>query len=391
MDADERFMWMTLDLARQGRGLTNPNPMVGVVVVKDGEVVGTGYHKVAGGSHAEIIALQKAGERARGATLYANLEPCSHQGKTPPCVEAIITAGIKKVVVAMNDPNPLVNGKGIRFLSKNGVKVKVGILEEKARHLNEIFIKYITTRKPFVIVKTAMSLDGKIATRKGDSRWITGEKSRQMAHRLRSRADGIVVGIETVLHDDPALTTRIADDKDHNKDAARIILDSKARLPLDAKVINADSNAPTIVVVTEEAPQERCNALISQGVEVIVLPSHEGKVSLKALMEILGQREITCLLVEGGGTVNYSFMEENLIDKLYLFLAPIICGGRNAPTSFSGEGIDILNKAWAVSNLELKQYGEDLLLIGYPNKREERETDVYGNSRGDGNSTVIQA
>lgn len=371
MDADERFMWMTLDLARQGRGRTSPNPMVGAVVVKDGEVVSTGYHKEAGSPHAEVVALQKAGEKARGATLYANLEPCSHKGKTPPCVEAITEAGIKKVVVSMTDPNPVVNGKGISFLRDRGIKVKVGILEEKARHLNEIFIKYITTRRPFVIVKAAMSLDGKIATREGDSRWITGEKSREMAHRLRSRADGIVVGIETVLHDDPALTTRLTDDKDLNRDAARIILDSKARLPLDAKVIDSDSDAPAIVAVTEEAPRERCDALVQKGVEVITLPSgNDGKISLDALLEELGRREMTCLLVEGGGMVNYSFLAKDLIDKVYLFLAPIICGGRNAPTSFSGEGIDKLNKAWSVSNIELKQYGEDLLLIGYPDKKE---------------------
>lgn len=390
MDADERFMWMALDLARQGRGLTNPNPMVGAVVVKNGEVVGTGYHQVAGGPHAEYIALQKAGEKARDATLYANLEPCCHQGKTPPCAENILKAGIKKVVVAMEDPNPLVDGKGISYLREKGIKVKVGILEDKARHLNEIFIKYITTRKPFVIVKTAMSFDGKIATREGDSRWITGEKSRQLVHRLRSRADAVVVGIETVIHDNPALTTRIADDKD-SKDAIRVILDSKARLPHDAKVINPASRASTIVAVTEDAPPERCGALRNLGVEVLTLPSSGGRVSAEALVEALGKRKISCLLVEGGGTVNYSLLEKNLVDKLYLFLAPVIFGGKNAPTPFGGEGIDVLDKAWAVSNFELKQYGEDLLIIGYPVKRDEkeRETDVYGNSGGDGISKVV--
>lgn len=372
-------MWMVLDLARKGRGLTNPNPMVGAVVVKNGEVISTGYHGYAGGPHAEHIALQKAGEKAKDATLYANLEPCCHQGKTPPCVEIIRDAGITKVVVAMLDPNPLVNGKGIKWLREKGIKVKVGVLEDKARHLNEVFIKYITTRRPFVIVKAAMSFDGKIATREGDSRWITGKKSRQMAHRLRSRADAIIVGINTVIKDNPVLTTRLTDKE--GKDANRIILDSGARLPLDAKVINPSSKASTIVVATEAAPPERCEALRERGVEVLIFPSERGKVSLEALMVELGKRRFSSLLVEGGGAVNYSFLEENLIDKIYLFLAPIIFGGLTAPTPFAGEGIDMLKKAWMVSNLELKQYDEDLLLIGYPHQQsgKEAKADVYGN------------
>ncbi|NLZ27999.1 MAG: bifunctional diaminohydroxyphosphoribosylaminopyrimidine deaminase/5-amino-6-(5-phosphoribosylamino)uracil reductase RibD [Firmicutes bacterium] len=372
-------MWTVLDLARKGRGLTNPNPMVGAVVVKNGEVVSTGYHGYAGGPHAEYIALQKAGEKARGATLYANLEPCCHRGKTPPCVESIHAAGISKVVVAMKDPNPIVNGKGINWLREKGVKVKVGVLEDKARRLNEVFIKYITTRRPFVIVKAAMSFDGKIATREGDSRWITGKKSRQMAHQLRNRADAIIVGINTISRDDPVLTTRLTDRE--GRDADRIILDSRARLPLDAKVINPSSRATTIVAATEAASPERCGKLRERGVEVLLLPAKGGRVSLEALMIELGKRKYSSLLVEGGGTVNYSFLEENLIDKIYLFLAPIIFGGQSAPTPFAGEGIDVLKKAWMVSNLDLKQYDEDLLLIGYPHRHLEKEarTDVHGN------------
>ena len=369
MDADERFMWMALDLARQGRGLTNPNPMVGVVVVKDGEVVGTGYHKVAGGHHAEVVALEKAGEKAVGATLYTNLEPCCHTGKTPPCVEAIINSGVSRVVVAMTDPNPVVNGKGISYLTERGIKVKVGILQEKAEQLNEIFVKYITTKEPFVIVKAAMSMDGKIATRTGKSRWITGEKSRQTTHRLRSRADGIMVGIKTVLEDDPALTTRLEDESE-NRDPIRIIVDSKARLPLNARVINVDSRVPVIVAVTENAPAEKCEALRDKGIEVLALPSENQRVSLKALVKELGAREMSCLLVEGGGILNYSLLEEGLVDKLYLFIAPILCGGDTAPTPFGGEGIDDLKDAWNVSNVQLKQYGDDMLLIGYPHKRQ---------------------
>jgi diaminohydroxyphosphoribosylaminopyrimidine deaminase/5-amino-6-(5-phosphoribosylamino)uracil reductase len=379
LDADERIMWTVLDLARKGRGLTNPNPMVGAVVVKNGEVVSTGYHGYAGGPHAEYIALQKAGEKARGATLYANLEPCCHRGKTPPCVESIHAAGISKVVVAMKDPNPIVNGKGIDWLREKGIEVKVGVLEDKARRLNEVFIKYITTRRPFVIVKAAMSFDGKIATREGDSRWITGKKSRQMAHQLRNRADAIIVGINTILRDDPVLTTRLTDRE--GRDADRVILDSRARLPLDAKVINPSSRATTMVAATEAAPPERCEKLRERGVEILLLPSERGRVSLEALMIELGKRKYSSLLVEGGGTVNYSFLEENLIDKIYLFLAPIIFGGQSAPTPFAGEGIDVLKKAWMVSGLELKQYDEDLLLIGYPHRHleEEARADVHGN------------
>ncbi len=364
MDADDRFMWMALDLARQGRGHTSPNPMVGAVIVQNSEVVGTGFHHTAGSPHAEIIALQKAKEKARGATLYINLEPCNHHGRTGPCTEAIIKAGIGRVVAAMRDPNPNVTGNGLARLEEAGVKVKHGVLEEKARQLNESFIKYITTGLPFVGVKVAMSLDGKIGTITGDSQWITGEKARQFVHRLRDQTDVIMVGIETVLKDNPRLTSRI--EGGGGKDPVRVIVDSSARLPFDARVIESSSTAHTILAVTEQASSEKCRALEEKGVEIIVLPAQNGRVDLKALMRKLAEREYMAVLVEGGGTLNYSLLDSGLIDKLFIFIAPLVIGGKDSPTAFAGSGIDSLSKAWAVERIEMKQFDQDLLLIGYP-------------------------
>lgn len=359
-------MWMALDLARQGRGRTNPNPMVGAVLVKEGSIVGTGYHQAAGGPHAEVVALRKAGEKAKGAALYVNLEPCSHHGRTPPCTDTLIKAAVKEVVVAMSDPNPLVAGRGLQKLESAGIKVKQGILEEKARKLNEVFIKYITTRAPFVTVKTAMSLDGKIATRTGESQWITGEKSRQYVHRLRDRSDAIIVGIETVLTDNPRLTTRLAEGG--GEDALRVVVDSTARLPLDARVINPGSRSKIVLATTAAAPPEKRRALQEKGVEVILFPAREGRVDLRALMLKLGEKEIASVLVEGGGTLNYSLLEAGVVDKLFVFIAPVIFGGRNSPTSFAGEGIASVSKAWHLEQLELKQFDQDLLVIGYPRR-----------------------
>ncbi len=376
MDADDRFMWMALDLARQGRGRTSPNPMVGAVVVKDSEVVGTGFHQAAGQPHAEVIALKKAGEKAKGATLYVNIEPCSHQGRTGPCTEAIIKAGISRVVAAMEDPNPLVSGRGFTRLTETGITVTVGILEQKARRLNEAFIKYMTTGLPFVGIKVAMSMDGKIGTMSGESQWITGEKSRQFVHRLRDSSDAIMVGIHTVLKDNPRLTTRM--EGEGGKDPVKVIVDSTARLPIDARLIESGSQSKTILAVTEKAPEQKCRVLEQKGVEVLVLPSQEGWVNVKALLNKLAERELTTILVEGGGNLNYSLLENGLVDKLFLFIAPIIIGGQKSPTAFSGSGIASLTQAWSVENVEMKQFDRDLLLIGYPvsGKASEQESVV---------------
>ncbi len=367
MDADDRFMWMALDLARQGRGRTSPNPLVGAVVVQDSEVLGTGYHQYAGSPHAEIIALKKAGERAQGATLYVNMEPCSHQGRTGPCTEAIIKAGISRVVAAMQDPNPIVSGRGFARLKEAGIKVKEGVLEHKARRLNEAFIKYMNTGLPFVGIKVAMSLDGKIGTMTGESHWITGERSRQFVHRLRDQSDAIMVGIETVLKDDPRLTTRI--ESGEGKDSVRVIVDSTARLPVDARVIESNSSAGIILAVTNQAPPDKCRLLEEKGVEVLLLPEVDGRVDVKALMKKLAEREISIVLVEGGGTLNYSLLEQSLVDKLFIFIAPLIIGGAKSPTAFAGSGIASLSKAWAIEDIEMKQFDRDLLLIGYPASR----------------------
>ena len=369
MDSDERYMWVALDLARQGRGKTSPNPMVGAVLVRDGEVVGTGFHEKAGTRHAEVIALQEAGEKARGATLYTNLEPCCHQGRTPPCAEAIINAGVRKVVIASTDPNPLVSGKGVRKLQDAGIKVKVGVLEEKARRLNEVFFKYITTKKPFVAVKTAMTMDGKIATSLGKSRWISGEKSRKFVHCLRSTADGIMVGINTVLRDDPRLTVRL--DGKKGPDPVRIIIDSKGRLPLESRIVKTASETKTILATTEFAPPNKLETLRTCGVEVMLLPSKRDQVDLQELMSALGEKEICNILVEGGGTLNYSLLAENIIDKFYIFIAPLLIGGEKAPTLLEGVGVGTLEEAWAVENIEMKQLDNDLLIIGYPVRRKE--------------------
>ncbi len=380
MESDERYMWMTLDLARQGLGKTNPNPMVGAVLVKDGEVVGTGYHEKAGLPHAEIIALQQAGEKARDATLYVNLEPCSHQGRTPPCVDAVVEAGVRKVVLATMDPNPLVAGQGIKRLQDAGIKVKTGVLEDKALRLNEVFVKYITTRTPFVVVKAAMTLDGKIATQQGESQWISGDKSREFVHKLRSISDGIMVGINTVLQDDPRLTVRLDADKTE-KQPWRIIVDSQGRLPLEARGSQRTDSVKTILATTYAMPAGKKEALISQGGEVVTLPGRGGRVDLTALMRELGQREITALMVEGGGVLNYALLESDLIDKLYLFIAPLLLGGKTAPSPFEGEGVKRLTDAWKVEHVELKQLDNDLLVIGYPTRRVE---DVHRDRGGTG-------
>ncbi|MGI9952345.1 bifunctional diaminohydroxyphosphoribosylaminopyrimidine deaminase/5-amino-6-(5-phosphoribosylamino)uracil reductase RibD [Moorellaceae bacterium AZ2] len=356
----EAFMRRALELARRGLGRTAPNPAVGAVIVQGGEIVGEGYHQKAGTPHAEVHALREAGERARGSTLYVTLEPCCHYGKTPPCTEAIIAAGIKKVVAAMVDPNPKVAGRGIRRLREAGLEVEVGLLEKEARRLNEAFIKYITTGLPWVTLKMALTLDGKIATRTRASRWITGEASRLKAHELRNTHDAILVGIGTILADDPELTTRLPG----GRDPVRVILDSRLRLPLNARVVNLKSSAPTLVATTEEAPRERREELARAGVEVVVLPSVEGKVSWPALLENLAQRQITSILVEGGAEVNGSALARGVVDRVVAFIAPKIFGGREAPGAVAGPGVSRPEEAWKLEEVEVEPSGEDILITG---------------------------
>ena len=307
-ELDRMWMRRTLDLAARARGRTSPNPMVGAVIVKGGEVAGEGFHAFAGSDHAEVVALHEAGVDAADATLYVNLEPCCHQGRTPPCVTRIMQAGIRRVVAACQDPNPAVNGKGIAALRDAGIVVDVGVLAEEAVRLNEFFFTHIRTGRPFVILKTAASLDGKIATRTGESRWITGEQARRRVHQLRNEVDAVLVGIGTVLRDDPLLTTRLG--TADQRDPARVIVDNLARLPLRAKVVNRGSTAPTFVAVSEMAPRSRLETLEREGVQVLVVEGSPRRVSLDRLMDILGKFGFLSVMIEGGAEINASALQD---------------------------------------------------------------------------------
>lgn len=357
---DERWMRRALHLAEKGRGRTSPNPLVGAVLVKDGQIIGEGYHTKAGESHAEIVALGKAGDKARGATLYLNLEPCTHYGKTPPCAPAVIEAGVSRVVVGMEDPNPRVTGKGVASLMEAGLDVKMGILERECRKLNEAFCKYISHQVPFVILKVAATLDGKVATRNGESKWITGEVSRRFVHRIRDQVDGVIVGIRTVLKDDPMLTARIKG----GKDPFRIVLDSRLRIPENSKMIEA-SPSKAIIATTEIAPQRKIESLEKKGVRVLIFGSKMGKVDLKACLSKLGEMGMMSLLVEGGSQVSGSFLDEGLVDKILLFFSPKLIGDSLAPGIFGGEGTHQLRDAFSITELKIRRMGEDILLEGY--------------------------
>jgi len=345
--------------------------MVGAVIVRDGRIVGQGWHRQAGTPHAEINALQQAGDLAQGATMYVTLEPCSHYGRTGPCADALIATGIKKVVVAMNDPNPLVAGRGIKKLREVGIEVVEGVLAAEAAILNEIFIKYISTQMPFVVLKSAMSLDGKIAAYTGHSQWITGPESRERVQKLRDCYDAILVGIGTVLADNPSLTTRLPY---KGKNPLRIIVDSMARTPLDAHVLT-DGLAPTIIVVTDKAPENRINALSACGAEVLVAKAKQGGVDLRQLFKALTRKDITSILIEGGASINASVLAENLVDKIYWFIAPKIIGGKGALGPVGGQGVTDVNHAYLFENMNIEPIGQDIVISAYMRNREGR--DVY--------------
>ncbi|WP_312517816.1 bifunctional diaminohydroxyphosphoribosylaminopyrimidine deaminase/5-amino-6-(5-phosphoribosylamino)uracil reductase RibD [Anaerospora sp.] len=360
-----------LQLAQRAIGRTSPNPLVGAVIVRDGQIVGRGWHQKVGTAHAEIHALNEAGPLAAGSTIYVTLEPCSHTGRTGPCTEALIRAGIKKVVVAMTDPNPLVAGAGLELLRKAGIEVVEGVMALQAAQLNESFIKWITTGLPFIAVKAAMTLDGKIATHSGHSRWITGPEARLFVHSLRNQYDAIMVGIGTVLADDPELTTRLPEG---GRNPVRIILDSEARTPLAAKVVT-DGQAKTIIAVTSRAPAERMEALRKAGAEVLIVPECAQRVSLPALCKLLGSRMITSILVEGGSAIHGAIIDAKLGDKLYWFVAPKIVGGSSAPNPVGGQGVSTMEAAILIEDQAWQQVGADFLLMGHFSNREGR--DVY--------------
>jgi len=357
------IMKRVLRLAGKASGITSPNPMVGAVLVKNGKIIAEDYHRKPGAPHAEALVIDKAGEKAKGATLYVNLEPCCHTDKrTPPCTKAIIKAGIKKVVIGMKDPNPKVSGKGIEELSKSGISVVSGVLEEDSIRLNEAYAKYITTKRPFVILKVAMTLDGKIATPEGESKWITGEKARGKVHQLRSSVDAVMTAIGTVKADDPQLTARI---KKGTRSPIRIIIDPEFEIPMNAKILNTP---PETVIVTKksqksEVRSQKLRALSNKGVKII---DYEGeRVDLNWLMKKLGEMGITSVLIEGGSSLNSHALEYGIVDKTMFFIAPKIIGGKESFPSVGGKAFRKLSEAHQLKNITLKRIGEDILIEGY--------------------------
>jgi diaminohydroxyphosphoribosylaminopyrimidine deaminase / 5-amino-6-(5-phosphoribosylamino)uracil reductase len=356
----KRYMGMAIVLAGKAQN-PGPNPYVGAILVKNNRIVGKGFHRHTGEPHAEINAISDAGNRAKNAILYVNLEPCVHYGKTPPCTKAIIDAKIKEVIIGMKDPNPLVNGKGIKQLKKAGVRVRKDVLREESKKLNEIYLKFITRKIPFVILKSAASLDGKIAARTGESKWISGEISRMYVHKLRGKVDAILIGINTVLKDDPRLNVhRVSGTAPR---PYRVIVDSRLRIPFKARVLNNPKQV--ILAVTKRAPGIKIKKLQESGFKILVIKEKNGRVDLKILMKELAKMEISSVLIEGGGEVNAGAIESGIVDKILFFIAPKIIGGRNAITSVEGEGIKQINKAIPIKKMTVKMFGKDIWAEGY--------------------------
>jgi diaminohydroxyphosphoribosylaminopyrimidine deaminase / 5-amino-6-(5-phosphoribosylamino)uracil reductase len=356
--SDAAFMRRALEVAERGRGLTSPNPMVGAVIVRDGRVVGEGAHLRAGGPHAEVEALEAAGEAARGATLYCTLEPCDHHGRTPPCAPAVAAAGIARVVAALADPNPLARG-GAGRLRAAGVSVEVGVLAEDAERQNRAWLTAMRERRPHVTLKAAATLDGKIADVHGGSKWITGEAARLHAHRLRADSDAIVVGLTTALRDDPALTVRLGEP--WPREPYRVVLDTAARLGADARLIQAGTPARALIAVGAEAPAERVAALTRAGATVLRVATRGGRLDVAALLARLFELDVRAVLVEGGGETHAAFLEAGVIDRVALFLAPLLLGGREAPGVLGGAGRE-LKSALRLGPLSVTSLGDDVLL-----------------------------
>lgn len=361
---DEKYMRLAMQLAGNAIGRTSPNPLVGAVIVKDNRVVGCGWHRKAGTPHAEIHALNQAGELAQGADVYVTLEPCAHYGKTPPCAKALVEAKVKNVYGGLLDVNPKVAGKGFKILEDAGIHVEYGFLQDELRKQNEVFFKWIEHKKPFVVLKAAMTLDGKIATATGQSKWITNETSRAYGYKLRDIYDGIMVGINTVIEDNPMLTARV----DGGKNPIRIVVDSSLRIDINANVVQ-DKSAKTIVATTDKADKDKILKLQAQDVDVIVVDKDENdKVDIEKLLDILGQQNICSILVEGGATLSGSFVAKKLVDKVYFFIAPKIVGGKEAKTPVAGTGILNLQEALALKDIQIEKLEEDILIIGRVDK-----------------------
>ena len=361
---DEKYMRLAMQLAGNAIGRTSPNPLVGAVIVKDNRVVGCGWHRKAGTPHAEVHALNQAGELAQGADVYVTLEPCAHYGKTPPCAKALVEAKVKNVYGGLLDVNPKVAGKGFKILEDAGIHVEYGFLQDELRKQNEVFFKWIEHKKPFIVLKAAMTLDGKIATATGQSKWITNETSRAYGYKLRDIYDGIMVGINTVIEDNPMLTARV----DGGKNPIIIVVDSRLKIAINANVVQ-DKSAKTIIATTDKADKDKILKLQAQDVDVIVVDKDKNdKVDIEKLLDILGQQNICSILVEGGATLSGSFVAKKLVDKVYFFIAPKIVGGKEAKTPVAGTGILNLQEALALKDIQIEKLEEDILIIGRVDK-----------------------
>lgn len=356
----EHFMGLALRLALKGKGKTSPNPMVGALVVKNGRIIGRGFHERAGLAHAEVMALEEAGMKAKGADLYVTLEPCTHFGRTPPCADKIIASGIRRVVIGMADPNPINNGKGIEFLKQHKIRVEVGFLENKLRKLNEAFIKFITRKIPFVTVKVGQSLDGKIATRTGDSKWITSDKSRVVAHRLRARYDAVMVGVNTILRDNPKLDAWFS-----KKQPIKIVVDSQLSVSEEANVLFRKGNVIFVTLPVKSGQETENREIIARRAKILDVKEKAGQINLRDMMKKLAQLEITDILVEGGGTLIGGLFDEGLVDKVLFFISPKIIGGKEAISSVMGSGIARIDKAIKLREVKSRKIGEDFLIEGY--------------------------
>jgi diaminohydroxyphosphoribosylaminopyrimidine deaminase / 5-amino-6-(5-phosphoribosylamino)uracil reductase len=361
MTRDEELMSEALALAATANHRTSPNPMVGALVVRDGTVVARGVHLKAGEDHAEVAALREAGDAARGATLYVTQEPCAHYGRTPPCTDAVIAAGVARVVVGMRDPSPKVDGRGLQALRDAGLTVVDGVLAERVQKLNEFFVKHATTGLPFVTAKFAMSLDGRIATHTGESKWITGEEARRQVHHLRHAHDAILVGANTVLRDDPNLTTRLPEG---GRSPLRVVVDSRLRVPLEARIFQQESGG-VLIATSDRSRGDRLREFEQRGVPVVVLPSAEGRVGLLDLLRHLGERECISMLIEGGSSMHGSAFDQRLVDKVVAFIAPRIIGGVEAPGAVGGHGVDLLSDAHAMHDVEVRRCDGDVVVSGY--------------------------
>ncbi len=362
MEQDIIYMKRALELAAKGRGYTNPNPMVGAVIVKNGKIIGEGYHERCGEGHAEVNAFRNATEDTEGADIYVTLEPCSHYGKTPPCADLIVSKKIKRAIIGALDPNPLVSGRGIEKLKAAGIEVVTGVLAEESIALNEIFMKYIRDKEPFVLAKWAMSLDGKIACHTGDSQWISCEESRNEVQQLRHQMMGILVGVDTVITDNPRLTCRL----EHGKNPVRIIADSNLRIPMDATVL--DGTVRTIIITTSQAPKDKMQALQEKQIELLICDGAEGRTDLPQAMKKLGQMGIDSILLEGGGSLMFSAIQAGIVDKVCCYTAPKIIGGASAKTPVEGMGFNSMKEVLALNTMTVRTCGTDVVIEGYLRK-----------------------